>query len=144
MIRLESLRALIAFGVQNDLLIHQIDVTTAFLNGELEEEVYMKQPEGFIRGEKQFVCKLKKSIYGLKQSPRSWNSVLDGQFKQMSFIQCESDPCIYRACEGGVFIIGVYVDDIILAAETEKRLNDVKLVLAKRFDFKDMGKLHYL
>ena len=61
----------------------------------------------------------------------------------MGFIQCESDHCIYRACEGGVFIIGVYVDDIILAAETEKRLNDVKLVLAKRFDIKDMGKLHY-
>ena len=142
-IRLESLHALIAFGVQNGLLMHLIDVTTAFLNGELEEEVYMKQPEGFIRGEKHLVCKLKKSIYGLKQSPRCWNSVLDGQFKQMGFIQCESDPCIYRACEGGVFIIGVYVDDIILAAETEKRLNDVKLVLAKHFDIKDMGKLHY-
>ena len=90
-IRLESLRALIAFGVQNDLLMHQIDVTTAFLNGELEEEVYMKQPEGFIRGKKHLVCKLKKSIYGLKQSPRCWNSVLDGQFKQMGFIHVSTE-----------------------------------------------------
>ena len=95
----------------------------------------MKQPEGFITGEKHLVCKLKKSIYGLKQSPYCWNSVLDGQFKQMGFIQC--------ACERGLFIIGVYVDDNILAAETEKRLNDVKLVLAKCFDIKDMGKLLY-
>ena len=70
-VRRESFCALIALGVQNDLQIHRIDDTTAFLNGKLEEEVYMKQPEGFTkRGEEHFVCKLEKSIYGLKQSPR--------------------------------------------------------------------------
>lgn len=142
-IRLESLRALIALAVQNDLELHQIDVTTAFLNGELEEEVYMKQPEGFIkRGKEHLVCKLKRSIYGLKQSPRCWNSVLDDQLKKMGFVQSESDPCIYRAKEE-MFIIGVYVDDIVLATKKEKKLNDVKQALAKRFDIKDMGKLHY-
>ena len=72
-VRQESLRALIALGVQNDLQIHQIDVTTAFLDGKLEEEVYMKLPESFIkRGEEHFVCKLEKTIYSLKWSPLFW------------------------------------------------------------------------
>jgi len=131
--------------VQNDLELQQIDITTAFLNGELEEEVYMKQPEGFIkRGEEHLVCKLKRSIYGLKQSPRCWNSVLDNQLKKIGFVQSESDPCIYRASEGEMFIMGVYVDNIVLAAKSEKQLKDVKQALAKCFDIKDMGKLHYL
>ena len=142
-VRQESLRALIALCVHNDLQIHQIDVTTAFLNGKLEEEVYMKQPEDFIkRGEEHLVCKLQKSIYGLKQSPRCWNSVLDDQLNKMVFIQSESDPCIHRRCGREMFNIGVNVDDIVLAAKTEKQLNDVKQVFAKRFDIKDMGKLH--
>ena len=70
-IRFESFRALIALAAQNGLILHQMDVTTAFLNGELEEVVFMKQPEGFVvQGQEHLVCRLKKSIYGLKQSPR--------------------------------------------------------------------------
>ena len=68
-VRLESLRVLVALSVQYGLKLHQVDVTTAFLNGNLEEEVYMSQPKGFVKkGKEQYVCKLKKSIYGLKQS----------------------------------------------------------------------------
>ena len=129
-VRQESLHALIALSVQNDLQIHQIDVTTAFLNGRLEEEVYMKQPEGLIkRGKEHFVCKLENSIYGLKQSPHCWNSVLDDQLNKMGFIRSENDPSIYRRCGREMFNIGVYVDDIVLAAKSEKQLNDVKQVL---------------
>lgn len=143
-VRHESLRTLIALAVQNDLQLHQIDVTTAFLNGQLEEEVYMKQPKGFLtQGQEHLVCKLKKSIYGLKQSPRCWNSALDSQLKKMGFVQTDSDPCIYRASEGDMCIIGVYVDDIVLAGKSEDRLKEVKEELAKQFDIKDMGKLHY-
>ena len=70
-VRFESLRMVIAVTVQNDLKLHQMDVTTAFVNGELKEEVYMKQPEGYVvKGKEDLVCKLRKSIYGLKQSPR--------------------------------------------------------------------------
>ena len=77
-VRFESSQALVALAAQNGLNLHQMDVTTAFLNGELEEEVYMKQPEGFVvQGQEHLVCKLKKSIYGLKQSPRCWNSTLN-------------------------------------------------------------------
>ena len=143
-VRMESLRTLIALAIQNGLKLHQIDVTTAFLNGELKEEVFMKQPEGFIvKGQEHLVCRLKRSIYGLKQSPRCWNSALDSQLKKMGFIQADSDPCIYRASVGETFFIGVYVDDIVLAAKGEKRLNEVKKSLAEHFDIKDMGRLHY-
>lgn len=73
-----------------------MDITTAFLNGDLEEEVYMKQPEGFTnKGQEHLVCRLKRSIYGLKQSPRCWNQTLNTQLKKMGFVQSASDPCIY-------------------------------------------------
>ena len=86
-VRFESLRTINALAVNNGMKLHQMDVTTAFLNGELEEEVYMKQPEGFIvKGKEDFVCKLKLSIYGLKQSPRCWNSALDNHLKGMGFV----------------------------------------------------------
>ena len=141
---MESLRALMALAVQNGLKLHQVDVTTAFLNGELEEEVYMRQASGFITdGEEHLVCKLKKSIYGLKQSPRCWNIALDSQLKDMGFVQSVSDPCLYTDAGGDAFFIGVYVDDIILAGCSDKKIKEVKDVLAHKFDIKDMGKLHY-
>ena len=72
--------------MQNDLKLHQMDATTALLNGELEDEVYMKQPEGFVDKRKEhLVCKLKRSLYGLKQSPRCWNSTLNVQLNEMGF-----------------------------------------------------------
>ena len=142
--RLESVRALIALSVQQSLKLHQVDVTTAFLNGELEEEVYMKQPEGFVvLGKEHLVCKLKKSIYGLKQSPRCWNTALHNQLKKMGFVQTATDPCVYTYSGGEVVYLGVYVDDIIVAAQSDKKLAEVKKELASRFDIKDLGKLHH-
>ena len=77
-----------------------------------------KQPEGFVSdGQEDLVCKLKRSIYGLKQSPRCWNSALDNKLKQMGFVQAKGDPCLYLASEGEMFIIAVYVDDIVLAGK---------------------------
>ena len=119
-VRHESLRMLIATAVQRGLQLHQMDVTTAFLNGVLEEEILMRQPEGFVvKGLEHMVCRLKHSIYGLKQLPRCWNSVLDEYLKQFGFVKLTSDPCIYTmAC--GEMIVGVYVDDIIIAGKNEK------------------------
>ena len=103
-------------SVQRGLKLHQIDVTSAFLNGELEDEVYMEQPEGFeVEGKEDLVYKLNKSLYGLKQSSRCWNSVLDEHLKSIGFVQTESDPCIYvKVKDGDIFIAAVWVDDIIL------------------------------
>ena len=144
-VRQESLRVLLALSAQYGLKLHQVDVTTAFLNGNLEEEVYMAQPVGFVsKGKESLVCKLKKSLYGLKQSPRCWNTALDGYLKSIGFKQSNSDPCIYHRKTGGeMFYMGVYVDDIVLAGKTDKQVQDVKNSLANKFDIKDMGKMHY-
>ena len=142
--RFESLRTVIALAVQNGLKLHQMDVTTAFLNGELKEEVYMKQPEGYVvKGKEGLVCKLKKSIYGLKQSPRCWNSVLDDYLKKLRFVQAAGDPCLYMASEGEMLLIAIYVDDILLAGKSITRLNTVKQALSQKFQVKDMGELSY-
>ena len=86
-VRQESLRLLMAMSVQQGLEMHHVDVNTAFLNGTLEEEVYLRQPKGFVKNEeKNLVCKLKKSLYGLKQSSRCWNVTLDAHLKSMGFI----------------------------------------------------------
>ena len=144
MVRFESVRTVIALAVQNGLKLHQLDVATAFLNGELDEEFFMKQPEGFaVKGQEPLVCRLNRSIYGLKQSPRCWNSVLDSHLNKMGFTQTNSDPCLYVPSEGEMFIIAVYVDDILLAGKCDERMIGVKSALSERFDVKDMGELHY-
>ena len=143
--RFESIRTVIALAAKYGLKLHQMDVTTAFLNGDLKEEVYMQQPEGFVeKGKEHLVCKLRRSIYGLKQSPRCWNSVLDSKLKSMGFRQTMGDPCIYVKEEcGEIFIIAVYVDDILLAGKNNQKINEVKQALAELFKMKDMGELHH-
>ena len=144
-VRQESLRLLMALSVRYGLSIHQVDMTIAFLNGTLEDEVYMQQPKGFeCPGKEEFVCKLNKSIYGLKQSPCFWNSTLDAFLKEMQFTQTASDPYIhYRKAGKDIMFIGVYVDDIILAAKNEKQLKQVKEDLSNKFDIKYLGELKY-
>ena len=122
-VRSESVRSVIALASKNDLKLHQMDVTTAFLNGDLEKEVCMKQSEGFlVEGQENSVCRLKRSIYGLKQSPRCWNQALDAQLKMMDFKQSASDPCIYTSASDGLFILAVYVDDILLAGRSQWKI----------------------
>ena len=111
-----------------------MDVTTAFLNGELKEDIYMKQSEGYAaKGKEHLVCKLKKKIYGLKQSPRCWNFTLDSCLKKMGFVQATSDPCLYVALEGEIFLISVYVDDILLAGKDDERMAAVKQAFSQEF-----------
>jgi hypothetical protein len=87
---------LLAIAAIFELGIHQMDVVTAFLAGELEEEIFMEQPEGFEVGSKEdFVCRLRKSMYGLKQAPRVWNQKIRRFLKSISFEQIYSDPCVY-------------------------------------------------
>ena len=144
--RFESIRTVVALSVQRGLKLHQIHVTSAFLNGELEDEVYMKQPEGFeVEGNEDLVYKLNKSLYGLKQSSRCWNSVLDEHLKSIGFVQTESDQCIYvKVKDGDIFIAAVWVDDIILAKKTDEEINNVKASTAERFQVKDMEELKYI
>ena len=121
-VRFESFRCLVAVAVEKCLKLHQLDITATFLNGHLEEEMFMRQPEGFVEeGKEHLVCKLKQSLYGLKQSPRCWNSTLDAHLKGMGYVQSTNDPCIYTTSEGDFSIIGVYVDDFVIAAERSNK-----------------------
>ena len=143
-IRFESFRSLIAVAVQKRLKLHQLDITAAFLNGHLEEEVFMKQPEGFVvEGKEDLVCNLKMSLYGLNKSPRCWNFTLDAHLKGMGFVQSTNDPCIYTSSGGEPTIIGVYVDDFVITGESSERIEQVKTSLSEKFDVKDLGEQHY-
>ncbi|MCP4491938.1 MAG: DDE-type integrase/transposase/recombinase [Gammaproteobacteria bacterium] len=144
-VRFESVRALIALAAQQGMKLHQMDVTTAFLNGELTEEIFMEQPDGFlVRGKEKHVCSLKKSLYGLKQSPRCWNHALHDQLLVLGFAQSDADACIYvKQVNGELVILAVYVDDIILAAKGEETLSELKKQLSGKFKMKDLGELHY-
>ena len=144
-VRWESVRALIRMATQLNMQIHQMDVDAAFLNGILKEDIYMTQPDEFVeKGKEHLISKLECSIYGLKQSPRCWNEVLDEHLQSMRFQNSAADECIYTGeINGDLVLLAVYVDDIILASKKEQVINKTKEVFAKRFADKDMGPLHY-
>ena len=123
-----------------------MDVKTAFLNGHLEECIYMIQPEGFVaKGQERKVCKLLRSIYGLKQASRSWNQRFDQAIKTFGFEQNVDEPCVYKRIKDGkvVFLI-LYVDDILLIGNDVGNLSSVKLWLHQQFDMKDLGEANYV
>lgn len=140
-----SLRTLLAYGVQRGMIIHQMDVVTAFLNGSLTEEIYMKQPDGFeAHGREDLVCRLNRSLYGLKQSSRCWNLVLDEYLTSLGFRPSDADQCVYvRVTNGVKSIIAVYVDDLVILSDTMDSMQDIKTALSSKFLMKDLGQLHY-
>ena len=94
--RISTIRLLLALAAIHNLVIHQMDVKTAFLNGDLDEEIYMKQPEGFVMpGHENKVCKLKKSLYGLKQAPKQWHRKFDDVVLSNGFSLNQADKCVY-------------------------------------------------
>ena len=82
------------------------------------------------------MCRLKRNLYGLKQSLRCWNSTLDAHLKKLCFLQCNSDPCIYVEAIDDVMVVGVYVDDLVIGCNSGERLQDLKRKLCSRFDMK--------
>ncbi|KAL0554630.1 hypothetical protein IC582_008556 [Cucumis melo] len=118
-----------------------MDVKTAFLNGDLEEEIYIEQPEGFIvHDQESKICKLDKSLYGLKQAPKQWHEKFDNLLMSKGFKVNESDKCIYYKTEGRLcIIICLYVDDMLIFGSNLHVTNDVKSMLNVNFDMKDLG-----
>ena len=143
--RFGTIRTLLAIGVQREMSIQQMDVTTAFLNGTLKEDIYMNQPAGFEEpGNEHSVCHLKKSLYGLKQSPRCWYEELSTHLVTTGFQQSRADPCVfYKWIEGQLTIISVYVDDLILLTDLISEMKEIKKNLSLRFKMKDLGALNY-
>jgi len=142
----KSIQIILAIVVYFDYEIWQMDVKIAFLNGNLEEDVYMIQPEGFVdTNNVGKICKLKKSIYGLKQAFQSWNICFDEVVKGFSFHQNEEEPCVYKKESGSivVFLI-IYVDDILLIGNDIPMLQSVKTSLNIGFSMKDLGESAYI
>lgn len=126
------------------MIVHQMDIVTVFLNGKLNEEIYMQQPDGYlVSGKENLVCRLKKSLYGLKQAPRCWNRVLTEFLLQDGFIQNNADHCVFTRFDEHRMIIAVYVDDLILISDVTEIMSGMKRLLSERFRMKDMGQLHY-
>ena len=125
---LKSIRILLSIAAALDYEIWKMDVKTAFLNGYLDESIYMMQPEGFIvEGQEQKVCKLLRSIYGLKQASRSWNLRFDETIKTFGFEQNVDEPCVYKYIkETKVVFLVMYVDDILLIGNDIGLLSDIK------------------
>ena len=143
-VRFSSIRFLLAFAVQHDFLIHQMDVETAFLNGKLNEEIYMQQLEGYVKpGEEHLVCKLERSLYGLKQSSRCWNKTFRESVEKVGFTQASADPCVFIRKKDMFTIIAIHVDDLMILAEDILEMQRLKDSLKVQFKMKDMGELHY-
>jgi hypothetical protein len=121
-----------------------MDVKTTFLNGEIEEEVYIEQPDGFVTHEKEsHVCRLKKALYGLKQTPRAWYEKIDGYLMSLGFNKSVADPNLYYHIVGDEYLILVlYVDDLFLSG-SESLIVECKRALASEFEMKDLGMMHY-
>ena len=129
-----------------DLELHQMDVKTAFLNGDLDDDMYMEQPIGFVEvGKENLVCKLNKSIYILKQASRQWYLKFDRIITQNGFKENAVDRCIYLRFSGSSYIFLVlYVDDILLASNDSDLLIETKHMLSTHFDMRDLGETSYV
>ena len=145
--KITTIRMLLQFAIQYGMSIHQLDVKTAYLNAPIQCEVYIKPPEGFATNDtngNMLVWRLKKSLYGLKQSGRNWNFVLTDFFESMGFKQSNVDACLFiKSTVNMLIFVVIWVDDIVLAANTPSELKKIKDALKNRFKMKDLGEISW-
>jgi transposase InsO family protein len=144
--RFETVRLLLALAAQLKRNVYQFDVKSAFLNGELIEEVYVEQPRGFeVKGKEDCVYKLTKALYGLKQAPRAWYSKIDSYFINSGFERSKSEPNLYvkKGEKGELLIVCLYVDDMIYMSTSERLLDEFRINMKGEFEMTDLGLLHY-
>jgi hypothetical protein len=122
-----------------------MDVKSAFLNGDLKEEVYVRQPVGFVMaGQEGKVLRLRKVLYGLRQAPRAWNSKLDYTLKKMDFVQSEHEHAMYRRSHGdGILLVGVYADDLVIIRSSLAAVKEFKEEVKRVFLMSDLGLLSF-
>ncbi|KAL5776888.1 hypothetical protein ACOSP7_009814 [Xanthoceras sorbifolium] len=140
-----AIRIVLSLAISFNWPIRQLDIHNAFLNGDLQEEVYMEQPPGFVNSSPpHFVCKLHKSLYGLKQSPRAWYTKLSGSLFHWGFRNSQVDTSMFiLSAPSYIIIILVYVDDIIITGSSTSLLQQFTQALHSKFALKDLGDLSY-
>lgn len=141
-VKMPSIRVVLRLAASLNLEIEQLDVKTAFLHGDLEEEIYMEQPEGFkVKGKENLVCKLKKSLYGLKQAPRQWYKKFDSFMVEHGYNRTSSDHCVFmkKFFDGDFIILLLYVDDMLIIGHDAGKIERLKKELGKSFAMKDLG-----
>ncbi|KAG8481294.1 hypothetical protein CXB51_026079 [Gossypium anomalum] len=142
---METIRLFFSQVAQFKWLIFEMDVKSAFLNGVLEEEVYIEQPPWYMKsGEEKKVLKLKKALYGLKQAPRAWNTRIDTYFKENGFKQCPYEHALYMKKNGGnMLFVALYVDDLIFMGNNGEMIQDFKSKMAQEFEMIDLGLMKF-
>ena len=139
-----TVRLLLALTAAHSWHLHQLDVNNAFLHGPLDEDVYMSLPEGYQTSDSSYVCKLKKSLYGLKQASRQWNHLLTDKLIGFGFTQSKHDHCLFLKHSASDFLaLLVYVDDVLLVGTSSASIQEVKRFLDDQFTIKDLGEAKY-
>ena len=144
--RLDTIRTLIALAAQKEWNLYQLDVKSAFLNGVLKEEVYVEQPQGFVKENEEIrVYKLNKALYGLKQAPRAWYDEIDSYFNRAGFKKSPSEATLYvkTSEDSGILIVSLYVDDIVYTGSCPKLLEEFKNDMMQHYEMSDLGLLYH-
>jgi len=144
---LDTVRVLLAVAVHNAWEVFQLDVKSAFLHGQIQENIYVHQPAGFIKeGRENQVYKLKKALYGLKQAPRAWYSKIEAYFFRAQFTRCTSEHTLFtKQVRGNILIVSLYVDDLIFTGSCKAICEEFKHSMQLEFDMTDLGKMrHFL
>lgn len=138
-VRFTSIRIILSIAAQRKMKLRQFDVKTAFLNGDLKEEIYMEQPVGFSDGSDK-VCKLQRSLYGLKQASRCWNEKFKNFIQLFGFIACKADPCVFVSRKNGqLIVLAIHVDDGLIISDSMESIECVLNFLRDQFEIKSMN-----
>lgn len=141
-VRQTTFRILLSVAAKRRYKVKHFDVKTAFLNGEIDEEIFMRQPPGFEKGNK--VCYLQKGLYGLKQAARSWNKVIHQEMISAGYKQSKNDQCLYmKTSTRGTCYILIYVDDLIIASDNEKEIAEISNKIGEKYEIKDLGDIQF-
>ena len=143
--RLETIRMLMSLAAQKGWIIHQMDVKSAFLNGYLEEEIFVEQPEGFVvQGQEEKVYRLRKALYGLKQAPRSWYSRIDAHLVNLGFKKSLSESSLYvKKTNGELLVVSLYVDDLLVSGSSGEHIDKFKEEMKDAFEMTDLGRMTF-
>ncbi|CAJ2645756.1 unnamed protein product [Trifolium pratense] len=141
-VKMSSIRTVLGLAATLDLEVEQMDVKTVFLHGDLEEEIYMKQPDGFqVKGKEDYVCRLRKSLYGLKQAPMQWYKKFESVMSEQGYKKTTSDHCVFvrKIFNDDFIILLLYVDDMLIVGKNISNIDRLKKQLGESFAMKDMG-----